>query len=97
MINARMRLHDYYLIDGVDDYGQDTVSKDVQGQIKMAVSIISQSVQDNILYSGCEYVGLTHDANVNDKYIVVYEGQRLKVLYVNPHGRFKQVFMSKVG
>lgn len=97
MINANMRLYDYYTIGDLDEYGQQKTSSEPQGKIKMAISISSQSVQDNILYQGCTYMGLTHDAEVNDAYIIGFGEERLKVLYVSPQGRLRQVFMARMG
>lgn len=98
MINADMRLYDYFTIGKDDEYGQaqlpgpDAAPK---GTIKMAINITSQSVQDNVNYVNAQYIGLTH-ANVDDTYIISYGNERLKVLYVNPKGRLKQVFMVRV-
>lgn len=93
MINANMRIYDYYTYGDSNAYGQPQLSKDVKGSIKMAINITSQSVQDNINYSGAQYIGLTH-AEVTDKYVIQYGDSKLKVLYVNPLGRYKQVFMT---
>lgn len=93
-----MKLYNYYTLGAPNAYGQRTIAKDAQptGQIRMAVYISSQTIQDNILYQGCQYMGLTHDTGVNDAYVIDYNGERLKVLYVSPQGRMKQVFMAKV-
>ena len=98
MINADMRLCNYYLLGGLDEYGQRQFpAKDAQphGKIKIAIYTTSQSVQQNVNYLSAQYVGLTAAA-VNDKYIIEYGAERLKVLYVSPHGRLKQVYMSKI-
>ena len=94
MINADIRLYNFFTIGTEDEYGQMVVSNEPVGQIKMAINISSQSVQDNINYTGATYVGLTH-AKVDDTYIIEYENERLKVLYVNDKGRLNQVFMAK--
>lgn len=93
MINANMRLYDYYTLGERDEYGQEKISTEPTGQIKIAINITSQSIQDNINYSGCQYIGLTYDKNVNDKYVITQGDTKLKVLYVNPLGRLTQVFM----
>ena len=62
----------------------------------MAINISSQSIQDNILFKDCTYIGLTSDANVNDSYVIKYGKEQLKVLYVNPKGRLKQVFLKEM-
>lgn len=94
MINADMRLYNYFTLGTYDEYGQPIQSDEPVGQIKMAINISSQSVQDNINYSGANYVGLTY-AKVNDTYIIEYGNERLKVLYVNNRGRLNQVYMAK--
>ena len=95
MINTDMRLYNYFTLGEKNGYGQATVPDEPAGQIKMAINISSQSIQDNINYSGCHYVGLTR-ANVDDTYIIEYENEKLKVLYVNPKGRLKQVFLARM-
>ena len=95
MINADMRAYNYYLYGNDNGYGQPQISDTVQGALKMAINITSQSIQENILYNGAQYVGITH-AYIDDKYVIQYGDRKLKVLYVNPKGRFKQVFMAEI-
>ena len=98
MINADMRLYNYFTIGEDNGYGQPTIpGADAipEGQIKMAINISSQSIQDNINYKDAQYVGLTH-ANIDDTYIIQYGDERLKVLYINPKGRYKQVFLKEM-
>jgi hypothetical protein len=94
MINADMREYDFYTYGDTDGYGQPALSENVQGKVKMAIYETSTAIQDNIAYKNATYVGLTHNSNVNDTYVVVFENKRLKVLYVKPKGRYKQVFMG---
>lgn len=94
MINADMRNYDYYTYGAMDGYGQPTLSKEAQGSVKMAIYTTSQGVQDNVNYSNANYIGLTHNANINDKWVVQYGAKKLKVLYVQPMGRYKQVFLG---
>ena len=96
MINARMKQYNYYTYATNDDYGQPILSSDVKGQVKMAIHISSQSIQDSVLYEDCAYIGLTTDSGINSTYVIEYGAERLKVLYVNPQGRYKQVFMARV-
>lgn len=93
MINADMRNYDYFLYGDENAYGQLQLSAEKQGSIKMAINITSQAIQDNILYNGAQYVGITH-AYINDKYVIQYGDKKLKVLYVNPKGRYTQAFMA---
>lgn len=90
-----MQTYNYFTYGEDNGYGQPALSASPVGQIKMAINLTSQSIQDNINYSQAQYVGLTH-ANVDDTYVIEYGTERLKVLYVNPNGRIKQVFMSSV-
>lgn len=96
MINADMKIYDYFTLGGNNGYGQPTVSEEPQGTIKMAIYITSQSTQDNINYENCNYVGLTMDKSVNDKMVIQYGTEKLKVLYVNSTGRFTQAFLQKL-
>ena len=95
MINVNMRSYNYFALDGRDAYGMPGLSDEVQGTIKMAIYISSQSVQDNINYKDCKYVGLTTNKSVNDKMVIQYGDEKLKVQYVNPQGRFVQVFLNE--
>ena len=95
MINTDMRLYNYFSFGNDNGYGQPVISADPIGQIKMAINISSQSIQDNILFKDCTYTGLTM-AQVEDTYVIDYEGKKLKVLYVNPKGRYNQVFLKEM-
>lgn len=98
MINTNMRLYDYFLLGVKDAYGQELPPKITDtpvGTIKMAINISSQSIQDNINYKGCNYIGLTKN-EITDKYFIKYENRLLKVLYINPIGRYKQVFLGEL-
>lgn len=95
MIVADMRTYDYFTYGDNDGYGQPTLSETVQGSIKMAINTTSQSVQDNINYKDASYIGLTL-TSVDDTYVIQYGDEKLKVLYVQPKGRFKQVFMGEM-
>lgn len=94
MILLNMKNYDFYKYGENDAYGQPQLSEEVQGQVKMAIYLTSQNTQDNILYKGATYVGLTNDAEIDDKYVIQNGNERLKVLYVQHEGRWKQVFMA---
>ena len=95
MINTDIRAYDYFTLGDKDGYGQPAVSTEVSGTIKMAINISSQSIQDNINYKDCSYIGLTTDKSVNDKMVIQYGEEKLKVQYINPRGRYIQVFLKK--
>ena len=99
MIFSNMRYYDYWKTSVNEEYAQEVMpdtSATPIGQVKLAIYPTSTGTQDNILYANCSYVGLTFDAEINDKYIIDYEGQRLKVMYKQPTGRYKQVFLKRV-
>lgn len=95
MINADMRLYSYSTFGTDDKYGQPILSEDPVGEIKMSIHLTSQAIQENALYSGATYIGLTM-ANVDDSFVIHYGTKNLKVLYVNPYGRYNQVFMAEM-
>ena len=95
MISTDVRTYNYLAIGDKDEYGQPIASTEVKGSIKMAIYISSQTVQDNINYQDCSYIGLTTDKSVNDKMVVLYGSEKLKVQYVNPRGRYYQVFLKR--
>jgi hypothetical protein len=95
VITTDMRLYDYYLYEGNDAYGFPQLSEEPKGKVKMTINITNQSIQDNINYSGASYIGLTHSL-LDDSYVIQYGEEQLKVLYVNPKGRLKQVFLAKI-
>ena len=94
MINADMRTYTYFTFGAADAYGQESLSLEPQGAIKMAINTLTQTTADNIRYSEATYIGLTTDKAVNDRYVIQYGDLRLKVLYVNPKGRFTQVYLG---
>lgn len=95
MISTDMRIYNYYTYGEDNGYGQPSLSTTPTGTIKMAINITTQSTQDNINYADAEYIGLTLAA-VDDTFVIDYEGDKLKVLYVNPRGRYKQVFLKRM-
>jgi len=95
MINTDMRFYDYYLYDNISSYGQPQLSNQVRGSIKMAINSISNSVTEDVRYKDATYLGLTNDW-LDDTYVIGYGAEKLKVLYVMPKGRLKQVWMKNI-
>lgn len=95
MINTDMRIYDYFTFGEDNGYGQPVLSSSPQGTIKMAINMSSQSVQDNINYQDCNYVGLTM-AELDDSYVIKYGNEKLKVQYVNPRGRYNLVYLTRI-
>jgi hypothetical protein len=92
-----MREYNYFLYGEDNGYGQAKVSKEPQGTVKMSITNTTTSTQDNILYKDASYIGLTLDKAVTDTYVIEYGKERLKVLYIVPQGRYRQVFMKYIG
>ena len=90
-----MRNYDYYTYGSNNEYGQPELSQEVQGSIKIAIFTSSQSITDNIQYRNATYVGLTL-SDINDKMVIQYGDMKLKVLYVNSEGIYKQIIMSEM-
>ena len=96
MINAKMRPYNYYTFGELNAYGQSALSTEPIGTVKMAIHLLSQTNTNNVLYSQATYIALTHDAKVDDTYIIEDEdGKRYKVLYVSRCGRYNQVYLNE--
>lgn len=99
MINVDMRLYDYIKIAKNEAYGQEYIppaETPAEGKVKLSIFPTSTGTQENILYANCSYIGLTFDAEIDDKYVIQYGKERLKVMYIQPKGRFRQVFLKRV-
>ena len=103
MINAQMKEYSYYRYNSdTDAYGQLTLIKDdngepvIQGTVKIAINNSSTAIQENIRYKDATYIGLTLNKSIDDTYVIQYGDERLKVLYVTPQGRYRQVFLNSI-
>jgi hypothetical protein len=90
-----MRIYDYFTFGASNNYGEQVLSSEPVGKVKMAINITSQSIQDNINYQNSEYMGLSYSL-LDDNCVVQYGEKKLKVLYVNDKGRLKQIFMAEI-
>lgn len=95
MITTDMRTYSYFTLGKDNGYGQPVISKEPKGTIKMAINMSSQSVQDNINFQDCNYTGLTM-APIDDTYVIQYGNEKLKVLYINPRGRYTFVYLMRI-
>lgn len=91
-----MKNYDYFLYEDAGGYGQPQLSEDVKGSVKMAIYTVSQGIVDNIRYRDASYIGLTHSSLLADNMVIKYGDEKLKVLYVNSQGRFKQVYLKNI-
>ena len=96
MINATMRTYDYFTFGGKDEYGQEILSPEAQGTIRLAIYTLSTTIGTNINYKDATYIALTHNKSINDSYVIQYGEEKLKVLYTIPLGRYNQVFLAEM-
>lgn len=101
MIAREMTNYIYYRYGDLNNYGQQALIKDefgeplALGSVTLAIYGTSQSIQDNINYKDCSYMGLTYDKTIDDTFVIQYGEEKLKVQYVTP-GRMIQVFLKKI-
>lgn len=94
MINSDMRPYVFFTLGEPNTYGTQSLSETPQGKVMLSVYITSQQIQDNINYTEANYIALTHDNDINDSYVIqINDNQKAKVLYIQPKGRYKQVFL----
>lgn len=96
MITAEMKSYDFLLYGERNEYGQEALSDEPQGKIKMTIYPLTQVVGNSIKYKDATFIGFTQDKNINDGFVIIYEDKRLKVLYPIKMGRFTQVFLSEM-
>lgn len=95
MINSKMKKYNYSKIsENLNDYGEFVVNQ-TEGTIKMTINFVSETINENSLYSSAQYVGLTLNKEIDSSYIIHYGEEELKVLYVNKEGKYSQVFMAR--
>jgi hypothetical protein len=96
VLNIKSRFYQYYRYGDRNAYGQPTLSNVPSGEVKIAIFTTSQSIQDNINYKDANYIGLTMTSLLDDRCVIQYGDKKLKVLYVNPEARVKQVFLKEI-
>jgi len=84
-----------YTMGGQDEYGQDLVEPIAQKKITLTFGLYNHKQTDDIRYEDVEYTGLT-PYDVADDQVIELNGFKYKVLFVNPFGRMKQVFLRKI-
>ena len=94
MIITDMRLYNFFTFGDSSGYGMPQLSAEPKGKIKMAIYNTSQQVQGNVNYLDSNYIALTNDSAIDDTYVIEYNGNKYKVLYIQPKGRYKQVFLK---
>lgn len=95
MIRTQMRNYNYLTFGANDTYGQPQLIG-ANDTVQMSINFASESIQENPLYSGAQYTGLTFDKRIDATFVIQYGDEKLKVLYVNSVGRYRQVFMARM-
>ena len=95
MIQA-MRKYNYYLYGTKNNYGEPMLSAEPNGIVDISINVNTHIMQGSILYSDAQYIGITDDREITDKYVIEYGSIKLKVLNVIPGRRFNQVFLAKM-
>lgn len=99
MIIRNLRPYDFVKVRFNENLGQDIIPPNdaaPEGQVKLSIFPSSTGTQENILYSDCAYVGFTFNYEIDDKYVIQYGKERLKVMYRQTYGRMIQVFLKRV-
>lgn len=96
MIGTKIRFYKYTKYSAKNAYGQLTLDTEPTGEVKIAIFTTSQSIQDNINYKDANYLGLTFSNLLDDTCVIHYGDKKLKVLYINPEARVKQVFLKEI-
>lgn len=99
MIINKMCPYDYVKVRVNETLGQEIIPPSntaPEGQVKLSIFPSSTGTQENILYANCAYVGFTFNYEIDDKYVIQYGKERLKVMYRQPYGRMIQVFLQRV-
>lgn len=96
MINTNMREYSYFTFGTSNGYRQPQLSKEPKGKVKLSIFLTSEIIQDNINYKDANYVAFTLSSLLDDNCVVACGEEKLKVLYVNPFGRYKQVFLKRI-
>lgn len=94
MIQTDMRSYSFFTFGESNGYGAPSLSTAPKGEVVLAIYNTSQQIQDNINYAEANYIALTQDKNIDDTYVVqLSENKKAKVLYIQPQGRYRQVFL----
>lgn len=77
-----------------DEYGQRHSSLASSHTISITFGLYEHNMSNDIRYADCKYVGLTKDTTLTDNDYLLIDGKEYKVQFINPFGRWVQVFMK---
>lgn len=94
MINREMRKANLITYaPGVDEYGQPRKGEQSKRDIELTFRIYSHSPVEDIRFNEVTHTGLTADKTITDTNAIELEGKTYNIKFVNPEGRFAQLFM----
>ena len=97
MITTTFNDYDYYTYSSAqNEYGEKTVMSTKAGTVSIAIYLYTQNIVSNIKYKDAQYIGLTESAALTESCVVACGDKRLKVLYINPVGRWRQGYMQEM-
>ena len=94
MINREIKTVSIKYYDGRDEYGQELATLQDTKEIQAAFGMISKGTSNNIDYIDATHYILTKDDTITDKCKLVVDEHEYKVIYVNNHRMWKQVFLK---
>ena len=94
MINREVKTVSIQYFDGVDEYGQELANLQSIKEIEAAFGMISKGTSNNIEHIDATHYILTKDDTITDKCSLIIDNHTYKVIYVNNHRMWKQVFLK---
>ena len=103
MISRERRDYEYFRYSEEDNaYGQKTLIKDdennpvVFGTVSMSIFDTANAFTGDVRFKDSKYLGLTNDKFIDTSFVINYKGEHLRVQYIVPRGRYKQVFLNSI-
>lgn len=62
----------------------------------MAIYTQTTNIIDSVRYKDATYMGLTTSPLLDESAVIEYGEEKLKVLYIVPDGRYKQVYLKNL-
>lgn len=94
MINREMRQATVVTYGGVDEYGQMNTTATASRDTYLTFGLYQHTNSNDVRYQNVTHYGLTKDSEITDNDIIVIDGVEYKVLFVNPFGRMREVFLQ---
>lgn len=92
VINRGMKTATLLTMGNKDEYGQNLAEVIAQTTIQLTFGLYTHRDSSDIRYQDITHTGLTK-SEVNDKQVLLIDGKKYKIKFVNPYGRLNQVFL----